>query len=159
MAVLMGPSQTPADGRRTAAPPRHGSRQTRPNRQATAERQTSQRSPMTPSEQTIAQELNKLRIVWTYEPELFLTGLTGKGKQGIRPDFCLPKFKLFIEVTEAQDEGPKRQKIRAAESLHGIRILLIGRTELKRMQDGKVTLLELITARLRELNKPAPSMV
>ena len=105
--------------------------------------------PKNPSEQFIADLLRDLRLKFDYECREFHLTLTGKGKLIIKPDFYIRAYDVFLEVTQGNEFNLefKRAKIRNAHQLYpGVTIVLIGPQELARLNDGHVTLLELIEA-------------
>ncbi|MEX2261180.1 MAG: cytidylate kinase family protein [Bryobacteraceae bacterium] len=54
-----------------------------------------------PSEQTFVNLLNFYRIAWEYEPRSFAVRWDGDGKvvEAFTPDFYLPEFDLYVELT------------------------------------------------------------
>lgn len=109
--------------------------------------------PKNPSEQFIADLLRDLRLKFDYECREFSLTLTGKGKSKITPDFYVRAHAVFLEVTQGNEFNLdfKRAKIRNAHQLNpGVTIILIGPEELARLDDGHVTLLELIEAAKQE---------
>lgn len=87
---------------------------------------------MLESERRVADVLDDLRIAWEYEPTLIIFHYDDEGhvKSGFRPDFYLPKYNFYIEVTKARTLTDKNRKIRKARELHGIRIELLDRYDL-----------------------------
>lgn len=105
--------------------------------------------PKNPSEHLIADLLRDLGLEFDYECREFKLTLTGKGKTAITPDFYIRAHDVFLEVTQGNELNMdfKLAKIRNAHQLYpGVTIILIGPEELARLDDGHVTLLELIEA-------------
>lgn len=120
----------------------------RRSRRTIAARQAKARGPMNRSERCIADLLDTLRIDWDYEPRRLGTGLTGKAKRGLRPDFWLPEYNLYLEITEAEDPSRKRKKIAGVKNVHGITVILIDKAVLQQLRNGTTTLFKLIQAHL-----------
>ena len=59
---------------------------------------------MIQSEREVAAVLDSLHVAWEYEPRLFVFLEDEKGfvREGFRPDFYLPRYDLYIEVTKAK---------------------------------------------------------
>lgn len=74
------------------------------------------------SEQEVADILDELEIKWEYEPTLFELVVSKRGmiKEAFRPDFYLPEWDLYIEVTQARQSNTtrKNRKVRALRELH-----------------------------------------
>ncbi len=82
-----------------------------------------------PSEAIFAALLDLYRIEWLYEPVEFplAWGDDGAPTKGFRPDFFLPKHRLFIELTVAEQRlvTRKNQKIRQFRELYPEATLLV----------------------------------
>lgn len=105
--------------------------------------------PKNPSEQFIADLLRDLGLEFDYECREFKLTLTGKGKTAITPDFYVWKAAVFLEVCQGNDINLdfKRSKISNAHKLYpGVTILLVGPDELRRLEDGDISLPDLIEA-------------
>lgn len=82
------------------------------------------------SERKVADELDALRIRWEYEPHLFVFSTNGNGHcvDGFQPDFYLPDFNMYIEVTMAKVETRKNGKIRKLQEMRpDVSCVLFGR--------------------------------
>lgn len=71
-------------------------------------------------------------MIWEYEPRLFVLEADDHGNvlKGFRPDFYLPKWDLFIEVTKAKQAyvTDKHRKARLTKELYpGTRIEFVYR--------------------------------
>lgn len=71
-----------------------------------------------PSEEEFARLLDFYGIRWQYEPRTFVlrTGEEGQVEVGFSPDFYLPDFDLFIELTTKKPHLMDR-KLRQVEAL------------------------------------------
>lgn len=96
------------------------------------------------SERFIAGLLDDLRIEWVYEPRPFVTALVGRAKHALKPDFWLPEYDVFVEVTEAHYDKIKRQLIKHVMRRHPVRIILIDREQLGELRENRQSLLQLI---------------
>jgi hypothetical protein len=71
---------------------------------------------MHPSEQVFANLLNFYRIAWEYEPRTFPIRWDAEGKvcEAFTPDFYLPEFNLYVELTTMKQSlvTKKNRKIR-----------------------------------------------
>jgi hypoxanthine phosphoribosyltransferase len=87
-----------------------------------------------PSEEDFARLLDFYRIKWEYEPRTFVLRENEDGtvKVGFSPDFYLPEFDLYIEVTTKKPHLMNR-KLRQIEALRlqhpGLRIELMDRAD------------------------------
>lgn len=74
------------------------------------------------SEREVADVLDKLHVEWEYEPRLFELKHNAKGHilEGFRPDFYLPKYNLYIEVTKGKQKHvtDKHRKARLVQELY-----------------------------------------
>lgn len=85
---------------------------------------------MHPSEEAFARLLDYYRIRWEYEPRTFVlrTDEQGNPKESFTPDFYLPDYDLYIELTvrRANINRRKRRKIALLQALYpDIRIKLM----------------------------------
>lgn len=100
---------------------------------------------MIPSEREVADVLDELHLMWVYEPRLFvLRTEDGAVKEGFRPDFYLPIYDVYIEVTKGKQPHAtrKNRKARLARELYpGTCIELIYRAH---FDDLKARILEII---------------
>ncbi|MFZ5813965.1 MAG: hypoxanthine phosphoribosyltransferase [Bacillota bacterium] len=87
-----------------------------------------------PSEEDFAKLLEYYRIRWLYEPKTFVLKEDEEGKTqvGFTPDFFLPDFDLYIEVTTKKPHLMTR-KLRQVEAMHhqypDVRIELVDRAD------------------------------
>ena len=104
------------------------------------------RCPQPGSESFIAELLDEVGIEHEYEPTLFALTLTGRGKQGLRPDFYLPEYDIYLEVTEGNDinETFKRTKLQNVQRVHAVRVLLIGRDIIRNLRSGQIDIYDLV---------------
>lgn len=87
-----------------------------------------------PSEAEFAQILDYYQIRWEYEPQTFVIG----DDEAFSPDFFLPDFDLFIELTTAKQAliGYKRRKVRLLKERYPeINIKLLTREDFLKMID------------------------
>jgi hypothetical protein len=93
-----------------------------------------------PSEAEFAQILDFYQIRWEYEAHNFTLTEDDSGKaiEAFSPDFYLPDFDLYIELTTAKQKliAYKRRKVRLLQERHPeINIKLITRDDFLRMID------------------------
>jgi len=102
--------------------------------------------PQPGSESFIAELLDEVGIAHEYEPTLFALTLTGRGKQGFKPDFYLPEYNIYLEVTEGNDikEAFKRTKIHNVQRVHSVRVLLVGRDMIRDLRSGQLDIFDLV---------------
>ena len=74
------------------------------------------------SERVAAELLDFYRIVWLYEPTVFPLAwdLKGRAIASFSPDFCLPQFDLYIELTTMSQKlvTKKNRKVRRLKELY-----------------------------------------
>ena len=74
------------------------------------------------SEQMFANLLDFYRIAWEYEPRSFpiSTGPNGEALEAFTPDFYLPEFKLYVELTTMKQSlvTKKNRKVRLLRELY-----------------------------------------
>jgi len=85
-----------------------------------------------PSEAEFAQILDFYRIAWQYEPRTFSLVWDEEGKvlEAFTPDFYLPEYDLYVELTTLQQglTTRKHRKVRQLQKLYPhIRIKLVDR--------------------------------
>jgi hypothetical protein len=90
------------------------------------------------SEASLAQLFDFYRINWEYEPRSFPIEWDSKGKPlaFFTPDFYLPEFDLYLEITVAKPalNSRKNRKVRLMEQHHpGVRIKLLVRRDVERL--------------------------
>lgn len=89
-----------------------------------------------PSELALAQLLDFYQIVWEYEPTLFPVAWdnAGNATRYFRPDFYLPNFGVYLELTAATASSVLNSKNKNMRLLRkhypGVAIRLIGRDTL-----------------------------
>jgi hypothetical protein len=98
---------------------------------------------VTSSETFVASCLSAAHIEWCYERYVLPTGLTGKGMRNFVPDFYLPEYELYLEVTEKRFLDRKQSKIRRV-GQNGVQVLLVGPLELDELKRGATTILQFI---------------
>ena len=86
-----------------------------------------------PSEAQFADLLDAFGVHWEYEPAMFVLDEfpDGSPREAFTPDFYLPDFDLFVELTTLRPAlaTVKRRKIRRFEACHpGSKVLLVDRT-------------------------------
>lgn len=79
------------------------------------------------TEEKFADILDELGVVWEYEPMIFvLKEQDGIIQRAFRPDFYLPEYDLFIEISTCSNRSRKRRKVQAAlEKYPEARIILL----------------------------------
>ena len=85
-----------------------------------------------PAEAQLAELLDSFGVAWQYEPRTFILDFdsAGRPREGFTPDFYLPSFDLYVEITTLRQGllGPKRRKIRRLTEIHpGVRVYLLDR--------------------------------
>jgi hypothetical protein len=77
------------------------------------------------SERQFAKLLDFYAIAWEYEPRTFVLerDADGNSQQAFTPDFYLPGYDLFIEVTTLNQKlvTKKNRKVRRLEELYGVK--------------------------------------
>ncbi|HEY5258608.1 MAG TPA: hypothetical protein VIJ12_09550 [Candidatus Baltobacteraceae bacterium] len=91
-----------------------------------------------PSEEDLAKLLDFYRIGWEYEPRCFpiTWGAHGDPVEFFTPDFYLPEYDLYIEVTVVKPklQTRKNRKVRLLQQSHpGVRIKLLKRHDVERL--------------------------
>lgn len=91
-----------------------------------------------PMEAEFARLLDYYRIPWRYEPTTFPLAVDNDGHiaEAITPDFYLPPFDLYVELTTRQPNtlNPKHQKIRRfAELYPDFQLRLLNRRQMRHM--------------------------
>jgi hypothetical protein len=66
-------------------------------------------SDMKDSEKEVAEYLKKLGLFWRYESPVFVYDEKGRPRVWT-PDFCIPKFGIYIEVCGSEDFDYKYRK-------------------------------------------------
>lgn len=91
-----------------------------------------------PSEAALAQLFDFYRIAWTYEPRSFPIAWNEQGDpiEFFTPDFYLPEFNLYLEVTVAKPalNNRKNRKLRLLRESHPhVRVKLLVRRDVERL--------------------------
>lgn len=91
-----------------------------------------------PSEAYLAQILDFYRVAWLYEPHTFPIGWDACGNvvESFTPDFYLPEFDVYIELTVQHPrlQTRKNRKIRLLRAAHpGVEIKLFTRRDVERL--------------------------
>jgi hypothetical protein len=96
-------------------------------------------------------------IRFHYEPRHFRTGLKGRGMNGIRPDFYLPGFHLYIEVTVGAESVREVKETKIAGAIQYAKgrdrdlvILLFDATMMLRLRDREITLRDAVAEALEQ---------
>jgi hypothetical protein len=81
------------------------------------------------SERQFAKLLDFYAIDWEYEPRTFVLERDAEGnpQQAFTPDFYLPAYDLFIEITTLNQKlvTKKNRKARALEELYGVKVRVL----------------------------------
>jgi hypothetical protein len=90
------------------------------------------------AEAELARLFDFYRIAWQYEPRSFPIAWDGRGApvEFFTPDFYLPEYDLYVEVTalRAKLQTRKNRKVRLLREWHpGIRIKLFTRRDIARL--------------------------
>ncbi len=85
------------------------------------------------SEIRFAKLLDRYQIDWRYEPKSFPVEWDDQGKviTAFRPDFYLPKFNLYLELTTMDQKyvAKKNRKARLAQKQYGIHVKIVYRRD------------------------------
>ena len=89
-----------------------------------------------PSEQAFASLLDSYGICWEYEPRMFVLERDSDGNtaRGFTPDFYLPDFDMYVELTTLRQRlvNRKKQKLRLlAENFPDVRVKLLNRRDME----------------------------
>lgn len=89
-----------------------------------------------PSEQALADLLDSYGICWEYEPRMFVLerDAIGNPARGFTPDFYLPDFDVYLELTTLRQPliSAKKRKLRLlAQSHPGVRVKLLNRRDVE----------------------------
>lgn len=104
---------------------------------ATGERRTvAQMNFAHPSERAFASLLDSYGIRWEYEPKMFVLERdeTGNLSCGFTPDFYLPDFDAYVELTTLRQPlvNRKKRKLRQLAQLHpGVHVKLLNRRDME----------------------------
>jgi hypothetical protein len=86
------------------------------------------------SEAFIASIFDYHDVKWEYEPNTLVLSTDANGliRRAFTPDFYLPEFDTYVEVTVMRKPGKKRRKIEMAiKNFPGINIILLCRDDIK----------------------------
>jgi hypoxanthine phosphoribosyltransferase len=91
-----------------------------------------------PSERDVASLLGSYGIRWEYEPTTFVLSSDEHGNptSAFTPDFHLPDFDLYLEVTTVRQPHVtrKHRKIRMLAEMHpDVRVVLLNRRDIERL--------------------------
>ena len=91
-----------------------------------------------PSERDVASLLSSYGIRWEYEPTTFVLASDdfGNPTSAFTPDFHLPDFDLYLEVTTVRQPHVtrKHRKIRMLSETHpDVRVVLLNRRDIERL--------------------------
>lgn len=106
---------------------------------------------MNASERLVADVLDELHVHWDYEPDLFILRADEDGhpKEGFKPDFYLPKYDMYIEVTMAKVITAKNRKVRLAKEVHNVTVVILSKDDFRNGLKERV--LEILGCRRLEL--------
>lgn len=90
------------------------------------------------SEEELARLFDFYRITWLYEPRMFPISFDERGKpvEFFTPDFYLPEYDLFIELTvqKPAHNTRKNRKLRLLRCAHpGVNVKLFTRRDVERV--------------------------
>ena len=88
------------------------------------------------SEQAFADLLDSYGIRWEYEPRMFVLDVDGNGRpaSGFTPDFYLPDFDVYVELTTLHQRlvTRKHRKLRRLSQTHpDVRVKLLYRRDVE----------------------------
>ena len=89
-----------------------------------------------PSEQAFASLLDSYGICWEYEPRMFVLERDSDGNtaRGFTPDFYLPEFDMYVELTTLRQRlvNRKKQKLRLlVENYPDIKVKFLNRRDME----------------------------
>jgi hypothetical protein len=107
----------------------------------------------TPTEDVVAHALDRARVVWRYEPTVFVIERDAQGvpREACAPDFYLPALDLYLEVSAGSPRrlNRKRAKLRRLTEVHpDVRVELLGRAEVAELQHDPVRYLRQLAGRI-----------
>lgn len=73
-----------------------------------------------PAEEIFAKILNFYGVEWEYEPTTFALRIDEEGaiRKGFTPDFFIPEFNVYVEITVMSKPQKKRKKISECMDVH-----------------------------------------
>lgn len=89
-----------------------------------------------PAEEQFAKILNFYEIEWQYEPRMFVlrTDEEGITRKGFTPDFYIPEYDIYVEITVMGKPQKKRKKISETIELYPeLNIILMNRTDMEEL--------------------------
>ena len=90
------------------------------------------------AEEQFAKILNFYNIDWEYEPRTFVIRQDKNGliTRGFTPDFYIPEYDIYVEITVMGKCQKKRKKINdTIEANPGTHIILMNRHDMKELTD------------------------
>lgn|SRR5574338_165694 len=90
------------------------------------------------AEEQFAKILNFYGINWEYEPKTFVirTDAEGMIRKGFTPDFYIPEYDVYVEITVMQKTQKKKKKINETLSAHPyLNIVLLDGTDIKGLEE------------------------
>ncbi len=91
-------------------------------------------------EKDFADILDSFGIKYEYEPRTFVIqeDENGQPKRGFTPDFFLPEFNVYVEITSMNGShcNKKRRKIEAIEKLYGVKTILFKKPEINELVEN-----------------------
>jgi hypothetical protein len=93
----------------------------------------------TPTEEQVAADLDRARVLWRYEPTRFVIARDERGveREACAPDFYLPALDLYLEVSNGSPRrlNRKRAKLKRLAEVHPeIRVELLGPHEIAELR-------------------------
>ncbi len=89
-----------------------------------------------PAEEVFAKILNFYNIEWHYEPTMFVLRSDEEGitKKGFTPDFYIPEYDVYVEITVMGKPQKKRKKIKETIDLYPeLKIILMCGTDMEEL--------------------------
>jgi len=86
------------------------------------------------AEEQFATILNFYNLEWHYEPTMFVirTDEDGVVRRGFTPDFYIPEYDTYVEITVMQKAAKKRRKINNTLEIYPeLNIILINRQDME----------------------------
>lgn len=85
------------------------------------------------TEEMFADVLDEMDLEWEYEPTVFIIKeVNGIVKKAFKPDFYIPKYDLYIEISICTNRRRKRRKVeQAQEKYPDANIILLLAEQLK----------------------------
>lgn len=86
------------------------------------------------AEETFAKILNYYDLEWHYEPTMFILRTDEEGviRKGFTPDFYIPEYDVYVEITVMGKPQKKRKKINETMELYpSANIILMNRNDME----------------------------